>query len=170
MKRKRRKYKRTVRKTVVLYRLSEAQRDAFNVLSLARREGISLSLAAKAEGIRPSTVRKLIPGVWRKHGKDYRAKRFDKIPRGAVTIYGPKGPEPIVPRNSRVASLVSYYDQAVHKYRDEGDASGLRAFRGKLIPGTKRKWLTGIKTLDKLKDAGLLSFKKFYREQRFRRG
>lgn len=168
MKRRRRKSRYKSRKHVLRgSRLSEAQRDAFAVLSLARREGISLSLAAKAEGIRPSTVLKYTTSAWKRHGKDYRAKTSDKLTR-TLTDIGPKAVKPIVARNSREASLFSHHALAVQKYVREGDTSGLRAFRGKLVPGTRRKFLTDPKTLDKLSDAGLLDFKKFYRDTRHR--
>ena len=65
----------------------------------------------------------------------------------------------------RQASLLGRYWAAVDRYRDTGDASALREFRGKHIIDAKRKefrLLTDLRALDRLGSAGVLSFESLY--------
>jgi hypothetical protein len=57
------------------------------------------------------------------------------------------------------------YWTAVERYRDTGDVSALREFRGKYIvdaSGKQVRLLTNPRELDRLASAGLLSFETLY--------
>jgi anti-anti-sigma regulatory factor len=63
------------------------------------------------------------------------------------------------------ASLLGRYWAAVDRYRDTGDASALREFRGKYIidtNGKQHRLLTDLRALDRLGSAGVLSFESLY--------
>jgi len=68
-------------------------------------------------------------------------------------------------RDSRQASRLGKYWTAVERYRDTGDASALREFRGKYIVdtnGKRERLLTDLRALDRLGSAGVLSFETLY--------
>jgi anti-anti-sigma regulatory factor len=61
--------------------------------------------------------------------------------------------------------VIGKYWNAVDRYRDTGDASALREFRGKHIidaNGKRIRLLTDLGELDRLGSAGLLSFETLY--------
>jgi hypothetical protein len=105
----------------------------------------------------PAAFRKL------KNGR-YEAKPIDRILR-VVVVPTRKGLREIGVRDSRQASLIGRYWTAVERYRDTGDASALREFRGKHVTdaaGKRIRLLTDRGTLDRLGSAGLLSFETLY--------
>ena len=68
-------------------------------------------------------------------------------------------------RDSRQASLLGQYWTAVERYRDAGDGSALREFRGQHIvdaSGKRVRLLTDLRELDRLGSAGVLSFQSLY--------
>jgi hypothetical protein len=68
-------------------------------------------------------------------------------------------------RDSRQASQVAEYWNAVHRYLETGDDSALRKFRRKRITdakGTRVPLLTDLDELDRLGSAGVLSFESLY--------
>ena len=65
------------------------------------------------------------------------------------------GMHPVVVRSSRAASLIGRYFNAVDDAL-KGKPAALKEFRGKKIPYNKLKFLTNLKTLRRLKDAGVL--------------
>jgi hypothetical protein len=76
-----------------------------------------------------------------------------------------KGLREVGIRDSRQASLLGEYWTAVERYRDTGDTSALREFRGKYIvdaDGKRDGLLTDLRALDHLGSAGLLSFETLY--------
>ena len=150
MSRKQRK-RGTVLRTI---REKERQLDAFAALALMRREGMSASSAAEAEGTTVRNMRKYVGPALRKRGKDYAAKRSDRLPRVLIAIDN-KGTRPIVVRSSKAASKMGRYFNAVDDAL-KGKRGALREFRGKRIPYTRLKFLTNLKTLRRLKDAGVL--------------
>src|SRR5260370_35922797 len=70
----------------------------------------------------PSALRKLRNGRWA-------ATKYDRLLR-VLVIPTRKGLSEIGLRDSRQASLLGKYWTAVERYRDTGDASALREFRG----------------------------------------
>lgn len=135
-------------------REKENQLDAFAALALMRREGMSASSATEAEGTTVRNLRKYVGPALRKRGEEYVAKRSDRLPRVLIAIDS-KGIRPIVVRSSGAASLVGRYFNAVDAAL-KGKRGALKEFRGKKIPYNKLTFLTNLRTLRRLKDAGVL--------------
>jgi hypothetical protein len=126
------------------------------------RAGASLRQASRKFGLDPRTVRRLVPSAFRKleNGR-YAAKASDRLLR-VLVIPTPKG---LSVSHSHQATLLGKYWTAVDRYRDTGDASALREFRGKTITDTDGKeipLLTDREELDYLGSAGFLSFESLY--------
>jgi len=83
-----------------------------------------------------------------------------------------EGLREITVSDSHQASLVGRYWNAVKRYLETGDASGLRQFEGQYVTDmndrrfpflTKRiPFLTDLQELDRLGNAGVLSFETIY--------
>jgi hypothetical protein len=131
------------------------QLDAFAALALMRRERLSASLAAKAEGISVRKILKYVGSALRKRGKDYVAKPSDRLLRPPMIALDAEGTRPVVVRSSKAASLNGRYWNAVDDAL-KGKTAALKKFRGKKIPYNRIKYLTNLKTLKLLADAGLL--------------
>ena len=105
----------------------------------------------------PSALRKLTNGRWVAGPHDHLLR--------VLVIPTHKGLSEIGVRESRQASLLGKYWTAVERYRDTGDTSGLREFRGKHIvdaSGKRVRLLTDLRALDRLGSAGVLSFETLY--------
>jgi hypothetical protein len=105
------------------------RRRALEVVSEARRGKGSLSKLARARGIAPKTVRRA-SGAFRKHGGRWVAARSDQVERWLKSYENGSRIEVLV-KDSRTASLLSRYANAVGRYRETGDASRLKEFGGK---------------------------------------
>lgn len=114
-------------------RQAETRERALAAAALSRREGLPLRVAAKIEGIRPNTVLRYAGSAFEKHGKDYRAKPSDRIPR-RLSVLDSKGVRPLTVLTPRAASRISRYWNAVKVYQRTGDYSALKKFRGKQVP------------------------------------
>jgi hypothetical protein len=119
-----------------------------------RREGLSASSAADVEGTTVKNIRKHAGPALRKRGKDYVAKRSDRLIR-TMNAIDKKGLLPIVVRSSKAASTVGRYFNAVDDAL-KGKPAALKKFRGKKIPYNKLKFLTNVKTLHRLQEFGRL--------------
>jgi len=128
-------------------------------VSLSRREKIDVRHAAKIEGTRLSTIRRYAPSVLEKHKGKYRVKAFDRIPR-PLNVVGSKGMRPLGVRGSRSASQVARYLNAVRTLIYKGDACALAPFKGKSVSGYR--FVTNVKRLKELADAGLLGLDRLY--------
>jgi hypothetical protein len=135
-------------------REEEDRLDALAALALMRREKLPASFAAEAEGTSVEKMRKYIGSALRRRGKDYVARPSDRLVRRMIT-FDARGTRPIVVRSSKAASLVARHLNAVDDAL-KGKPSALREFRGKKIPYNKGKFLTNMRTLRRLQDAGLL--------------
>jgi hypothetical protein len=129
------------------------------------RTGASLSKASRKFDLNPREVRQLAPSALRKlrNGR-WVAKAHDRLLR-VLAIPTRKGLSEIGVRDSRQASLLGRYWNAVDRYRDTGDSSVLREFRGKYIidaSGKRAALLTDLRELDRLGSAGVLSFETLY--------
>ncbi len=94
----------------------------------------------------------------------YKAKASDRLLRVLVVPTREETRE-IAVRDSRQASRVAEYWNAVHTYLETGDASALQKFRGKRITdanGRQVPLLTDLDELDRLGSAGVLSFESLY--------
>jgi hypothetical protein len=119
-----------------------------------RREGLSASSAAQAEGTTVKNIRKYAGSALRKRGRDYVARRSDRLIR-TMNAIDKKGLRPIVVRSSKAASKMGRYFNAVDDAL-KGKPSALKEFRGKKVPYNKLKFLTNVKTLHRLQEFGLL--------------
>jgi len=153
------------------YAMSPAVRNRWkrsaHVVSDMRRRHISLRQASAENHIDPRTVRGQVGSTLRKRPNgQYAARPTDRLLR--VLIIPDEqgnGISEIATRDSRQASKLSRYWQAVEEYRDTGDTSALRQFTGKYIidaNGRRVVLLTDTAALDLLADAGALSFESLY--------
>ncbi len=147
-------------------REAEARERALATLARMRREGLGLKAAAKTERIEPRAVLRYVGSALEQKGSrgDYRATPYDRIPR-ELQIPTPEEMKTIVARDSRQASQLAEYWNAVQSYLGTGDASALRKFRGKRITdanGAQVPLLTNLAVLDRLGNAGALSFESIY--------
>jgi len=129
------------------------------------RTGVSLRQASRKFNLGPRTVQRLArPALRKLRNGRWAAKPHDRLLR-VLVIPARKGLREIGVRDSRQASLIGKYWTAVDKYRDTGDASALREFRGKYIvdaSGKRVRLLTSLRELDRLGSAGVLSFETLY--------
>lgn len=106
-----------------------ARRRALEVVSEARRGKGSLSKLARARGMSPKTVRRA-SGAFRKRGGRWVPTRSDRVERWLKSYEKGTRVEVLV-RDSRTASLLSRYANAVGLYRETGDPSSLAEFKGR---------------------------------------
>ena len=100
---------------------------SLSVLSEARRSKQSFSKLAKKHDVSPKTVLNNT-NAFRKRRSRWNVKRFDKIPR--VMKINEKGREVSIQINdSRTASLIGRYQNAVKQFLNNGDKKTLRKFR-----------------------------------------
>jgi hypothetical protein len=94
----------------------------------------------------------------------YSTKRTDRLLR-ILAIPTPEGTREIGVRDSRQASQLAEYWNAVQRYLQTGDASALSEFRNKTIKdasGAQVPLLTNPRDLDRLGSAGVLPFESLY--------
>jgi len=75
------------------------------------------------------------------------------------------GKQEIAINDSRQGSLIAQHWNAADRHLSRGESSQLRKFRGKSITdatGKKHRLLTDITELDRLGNAGVLSFESIY--------
>jgi hypothetical protein len=130
-----------------------------------RTEGLSLKKAAKEAGVSPKRVTSW-GGRAIKKGKNgrYTAAKRDSLLR-VVQVPSPDGSREIALRNSRHASTLSQYWDAIHKYLRTGDTAGIEKFHGKRIKdanGIQVQLITDLAELNRLGSAGVLSFESLY--------
>ncbi len=152
----------TIPRTV---REAQARERALATLALMRREGLALKVAAKAEHTSPRTVRRYVGSALRQRGlgERYRPTTHDRIPR-ALQIVTPRRTVPVTVRDSRTASRIGEYMNAVRMYVN-GDSSALDRFKGKTFQagGKTYPFITNPSQLDRLADAGDLAIEGLYR-------
>jgi hypothetical protein len=129
------------------------------------RLGTSLNRAAQKFNRDPRTVRRLGKTALRKlrNGR-WAAKRTDRLLR-VLQRLTPGGKVEVALSDSRQATVLGKYWNAVDLYRNTGDASRLQEFDGEYIidaAGNHLPLLTDLRTLDLLGSAGVLSFETLY--------
>lgn len=139
----------------------ELRETSLAVVALSKREGLKLSTAAKIEGIKPSTVLRYAGSAFKKNGKDYSAKKTDRIPRPLVALDS-KGKRFITVSGPRAASQIARYWNTVKKAQRTGDYSALRKFSGKRVPYGGFTFVTSPAKLKKFAEAGILDIEKLY--------
>jgi hypothetical protein len=126
---------------------------------------VSLQKAAQEFRVDPRQVIKLGRSALRrqKNGR-YAARRTDRLLR-VLSILTVEGRHEIAVRDSRQASLLGSYWDAVQRYLQTGADSALKEFQGKKIRDASRKrhlFLTDLNELNRLGSAGVLSFESLY--------
>jgi len=111
---------------------------SLRVISSMRRDGLSLSEASGKEGISPKTVIRHT-GVLTKKGERYRATKHDRIER-KMEINERGRSRHLVVKDSRRASLIGKYQNAVRRSLETGDSSFLKPFIGKRVRDSDGNW------------------------------
>lgn len=146
--------RRTSRPTPRNARERNDQLDAFAALALMRREGLPASQAVEVENTTIAKLEKYVGPALSKRGKDYVAKPVDDLIRPMLWLDS-KGVQQIEIRGSKIASLNGQYWNAIDDAL-KGVRSALKRFEGRTVPGTKLTFLTDLKVLRHLQDAGQL--------------
>jgi hypothetical protein len=129
------------------------------------RDGKSLAAASREFQRDPRSVQRLAARALRKlrNGR-WAAKKHDRLLR-VLPLLNRQGKFQVALNVSQQASIIGRYWNAVDLYRDTGDSSAVREFRGKHVidaEGTKVPLLTDLQELDRLGSAGELSFESLY--------
>jgi len=117
---------------------SYAARDrALHVLAAMRRNPkLSLSRAAKLEGVKQETVKKYFPSALKESRGQFRATKIDRF---AATLYVPGvhgNPVPLPTRSSKERKQASAYLRDLGRHL-RGDRNALAKWHGKKIAGVK---------------------------------
>jgi hypothetical protein len=142
-------------------RQADMRERSLAVLAVARREKVPLQLAARIEGIQPKTVLRYAGSGFKKHGKEYRAKKSDRIPR-TLTVLDSKGTRGLTTHSPKTARRISQYWSAVGKAQRTGNYAALNKFRGERVPYSGFNFIVSPAKLKKFADAGILDFEKLY--------
>ena len=139
--------------------------DAIGQVTTEVRLGATLTQASWKFDIDPRTVQRLARPALRKlkNGR-WAAKKSDRLLR-VLPIPSREGLIDIGVGDSRQATAIGKYWNAVDLYLRTGDGSSLQAFQGKDIidaGGKPVPLMTDIHELDRLGSAGNLSFESLY--------
>jgi hypothetical protein len=148
--------------------------DALEVLGLMRREDLSLSKAVHKyrletpdSRITPRSVTKYVrTALYKKKGKPrgpWIPKKSDRLLR--LVQFPVRGETQLIEtRDSRIASQIGRYWNAVKHYLNTGETSALKEFRGKEIRVGKNvyKFVTGPKALERLAEFGFTDLDSIY--------
>jgi hypothetical protein len=130
-----------------------------------RAHGVSLAEAALDFDLDPRTVVRWSGSALKKNPSGrYAARKSDRLLR-VLLIPTNYGTRELATRDSQQASKVAEYWDAVQRYLQRGDDSALRNFRGVRIraaSGESIPLLTEPEELDRLGNAGVLSFESLY--------
>jgi hypothetical protein len=129
------------------------------------RAGASLRQASLKFGLDPRKAPQLVrPALRKLRNGRWAAKKYDRLLR-ILPLPSRKGLIEVATRDSRQATIVGKYWNAVDLYRDTGDASALEQFQGEHVTDAKGNpvpLLTDLHELDRLGSAGVLSFETIY--------
>jgi len=130
-----------------------------------RADGLSLRQASQEYGIDARTVVRLGGSALHKGSNGrYKSKASDRLLR-VLVIPTANGLREVATRDSRQASQIAEYSNAVHKYLETGDDAALRKLRRKTVTdasGKRVRLITDLADLDRLGSAGVLSFESLY--------
>jgi hypothetical protein len=134
--------------------LKETRKRSLSVLSMMRR-GSTLAAAASEVGIDPRTVSRHLGAALVKRESRYHAKPTDRISRSMV-VYSKGKQADITVADSRTASIIGQYFNAVRKFLNTGDKTALEAFKDATvidIGGTTHLLETNVRRLKKIESA-----------------
>ncbi len=148
--------------------MSEEHQDLWKNIDQAVTEvraGASLRQASRKFDLDPRKVAQLArPALRKKRNGRWAAKKYDRLLR-ILPLPSRKGLIEVATRDSRQATIVGKYWNAVDLYRDTGDASALEQFQREHVTdgeGNPVPLLTDLHELDRLGSAGVLSFESLY--------
>jgi len=146
-------------------RFQDTWERVMHVIAKMRNDRVSLQQASREFGLDPRIVIRLGASALRKRGNgQYVAKATDRLLR-ILVILTEQGLSEIAIRDSRQASQLAKYWDAVQRYLETGDSSGIRRIRRKYITDANGKRIPLLKNLDELNrlgSAGVLSFESLY--------
>lgn len=151
--------------------MSERDREMYNrsvhAVTYMRSSQVSRRKAARQYEIPPQIMVRFAGTALRKlrNGR-YVARPSDKLLR-VLVLPTFEGLQEVATRDSREASTVSKYWNAVHRYLATGDISAIHQFDGKQITdatGAKILLLTNRQELDRQGNAGNFSFESTYQK------
>jgi len=146
-------------------RIQDKWNRIVQAVSRMRADHVSLFQAAREFGVSAQEVVRLGGSALRKTPKGrYVARPTDDLLR-VLSLPGKRGLREVAFDDSREASLVGRYWDAVRLYLQTGDDSALRRFRGKVAldaNGSRINLMTDLDELDRLGSAGVLSFESIY--------
>jgi hypothetical protein len=146
-------------------RFQEQWNRVAHVISKMRAQGVSLKQASREFGIDPRIVARLGKSALRKRANGrFAARANDRLLR-ILAVPSPEGTREIALRDSRQASILGQYWDAVQRYLQTGDRSAIQKFRSKRITTANRvriPLLTDLDQLNRLGNAGVLSFESLY--------
>lgn len=129
------------------------------------RQGLSLTRAARSKHVSPATVRRVAASTLRKGPRGrYVARPTDRLTR-LVQLPTEDGRAEVSLRGSRQATTVAKYWNAVHSYLATGNSRDLARFESVALTdahGKRITLLTDRTALDRLGNAGVLSFESIY--------
>ena len=116
----------------------EQREKSLKVISRMRKNGFSLTKASSEVGVSPNTVIRCTNAL-RKDGNAWKVKKYDHISR--MMKMNEDGNEILVHiKDSRHASTVGRYQNAVKNFLLTGDAFVLEPFEGKRIKDAEGNW------------------------------
>lgn len=133
-------------------------------LTLMRRDGLSREQAARIVGTTPAAAKRHAgEALIRSSSGRYLVTAADSHFRRLVFVT-PDGLITVETRDSRAASLVAEFDNAVRHFLATGDARGLARFEGKVLRagGHRYPFVTDLDTLEELGRRGEISFESIY--------
>ena len=135
----------------------QARSRALEAVQVMRRDGLSLSRAAKQAGTTPNAVRRHAGQALERRGRRYRARAYDRLVREMHFLTG-QGLVVLPVRDSRSASKIARYMGALDHYLRTGDDHRLSRLRGQGVWVEKRfyPFITDLDLLDRLASACLL--------------
>ena len=129
-----------------------------------RSDGLSLTRAARRAHTTPETIRKHVGRALVRTARGrYAASPSDRFTRH-VWFLTPDGKVEVAVRGSRPAERVARYMAAVDRYLRTGDTDALAEFQGQGIRARNQTFLflTDTDALDRLANAGEVSFERLY--------
>mgnify|MGYP006281429203 CR=1 FL=1 len=144
----------------------EARRRALDGLSLMRDAGISMTEAARRSRTTPRTMKKYLGETLEVEGSGrYQARESDRLVR-RMRFMTETGLVALEVRHSSTASKIARYSDAVRKYLAGKGTEFLEPFKGQsfIADGIRYEFITDIQTLERLANAGEVSFEDLYVE------
>lgn len=127
--------------------------------------GATFAEACREFGRDPRTVQRLAkPALRKRRNGRWAVKGTERLLR-VLQKLTPEGRQQVGVTDTREASILGDYWNAVDRYRDTGDASALKHFDGKHVidaDGKRVPLITDLKEIDRQGSAGNLSFETIY--------